>query len=609
MSEVTPVEVRAVRAVVVAGGALVLAKAVCWSALHATGASLPSGWALLFAARDEAAMLTILLGCLWAVSLLRLRPAAVPVTWVAHATALVTLLLAATCVARGALLRWELLAFLDWEVMRASITSFALGPLGLGLAAALIAYLVVAAKLPVGWLRGTGRQAAFAAVLGIYTMAGTIVPQGSVARDLTWAPLVTFLRPAPLATSWGSSAYVPPSCPVDLQGVPAARYGNVIARSRAMRLNVVVFFWESVRAGNLSLYGYQRPTTPFLDSVASRSLVLDAFYAHDPRTIRALTSFLLGVYPETTWEAVSWKHADVPGPDLASRFRDAGYATLLVYNSSLKFDNQGAFLEHRGFDSIVAPEEEATPDDRLIVPKLASFLDERSPEGRPFFAVLWGIWSHHPYRLPEGEARAFDERGDLDRYDNTIAANDRLAREVVQALAARSLEERTVVVVVGDHGEALGEHHGDQGGHGNYLYEESLRVPLVFLHPTLFSGLGRDARPFQTKDLGASLLELAGVPAEIGQSRSIFREYGRYPLFFNNRFGHHWVGVRDGGWKLVIDRSDESGEARSLFALGADPDERVNRVKEEPGRAAALEMLLRQWYLWNEKQAAQRVGP
>ncbi len=598
----------AARAVVVVGAALLLSKVVCWVAMSARGSRLPEGWARAFALRDEAAMVAILIGCLWLTSGVRWRHATLPIVLAAHATAMVSLVLAAACVLRGALLRWELLAFVQWRQLGESITSVLAGTPGIALAAGLVTYVLAATKIPVSRIGGRGRMGALAVICALYGMAGTLAPPSPGARELTWAPLITFLRPAPLSTVWGSSAFVAPACPVDLEGARMARYEPVLTAARSKGpLNVLVFFWESVRAQNLSLYGYKRPTTPFLDSAASRSLVFDGLYAHDPRTIRALTSFLLGVYPETTWEAVSWHHPDVAGPDLAGRFRHAGWATALVYNSSLKFDNQGPFLRHRGFDTILAPEEGATPDDRTIVRQFASFLDGLTPSSKPFFGVLWGIWSHHPYRLPEGEPRPFGEESALDRYDNAIAANDRLTREVMVLLAARNLQDRTVVVVMGDHGEAFGEHHGDAGGHGNYLYEESLRVPLVFLHPTLFEGLPRDGRLFQTKDLGASLLDLAGLPPTLGQSRSVFRSYQRHPVFFNNRFGHHWVGVRDGDWKLVVDRDDESGATRSLFALDQDPSERVNLIQQEPARASALEVQLRQWYLWNEQQASQRM--
>jgi arylsulfatase A-like enzyme len=601
-------DARAARAVVVVAAALLLSKVICWAAMAARGNRLPSGWTRAFAAGDEAAMIATMIGCLWVASLVRWRHANVPVVLAAHATAVVSLVLASACVVRGALLRWELLAFVEWKQLGASIASVLAGAPGIALSVGLFAYVVAATKLPVSRIGGRGRKGALAVACALYAIAGTLLAPGPGPRELTWAPLITFLRPAPLSTAWGSSAFVAPACPVDLSGPRLGNYEPVLAAARSQSpLNVLVFFWESVRAQNLSLYGYKRPTTPFLESVASRSLVFDGLYAHDPRTIRALTSFLLGVYPETTWEAVSWHHPNAPGPDLAGRFRDAGWTTLLVYNSSLKFDNQGEFLRHRGFDTILAPEEGATPDDRTIVPKLASFLDGLTPSSRPFFGVLWGLWSHHPYRLPEGEPRPFDEATALDRYDNAIVANDRLTREVVGLLTERNLQDRTVIVVIGDHGEAFGEHHGDAGGHGNYLYEESLRVPLVFLHPTLFEGLPRDGRLFQTKDLGASLLELAGLSPSLAQSRSVFRSYQRHPVFFNNRFGHHWVGVRDGDWKLVVDRDDESGATRSLFALDRDADERVNRIQQEPARASALEVQLRQWYLWNEQQASQRM--
>lgn len=600
----------AVRSVVVAGVALVAAKVVCWTVLSAAGAAWPHGWELVFALRDEAALVAVLCGSLWLATRSRIAAVQAPVAALAHACSFASGLLAATCVARGALIRWDLLSFLEWRVLRASVLAVVLSPVGGGLALAIALYVLLACKLPVAWLQRSRAWNIVAATCAVYALLGTIAPKASSARELTWAPLVSFLRRPPLTNAWTATGFVSAKCPIDVDGEASSRYARTLeaAKGRAP-LSVVVFFWESVRVGNLSLYGYGRPTTPYLDSLASRSLVFDAFYAHDPRTIKSLTSFMLGMYPETTWEALSWHHADAPGPDLASRFRDAGWATLLVYNSSLKFDNQGAFLQHRGFDAVVAPPEESPlADDRAMLPALDRFLEQRAKGDKPFFAVLWGTRSHHPYELPSDELRPFAENTSIDRYDNTIAANDRLTRGIVQLLAGRGLEERTVVVVVGDHGEAFGEHHNDRGGHGNYLYEESVHVPLVFVHPTLFRDLPRDARPFQMKDLGASLCELTGLPRELGHSRSVFRDYVGYPVFFNNRFGKHIVGVRDGDWKLVVDLSDEVQVTRALYSLSADPGETVNRTQQELARTMHLEMLLRGWYQWNEKTAAARMG-
>jgi arylsulfatase A-like enzyme len=153
-------------------------------------------------------------------------------------------------------------------------------------------------------------------------------------------------------------------------------------------------------------------------------------------------------------------------------------------------------------------------------------------------------------------------------------------------------------VVVGDHGEVFGEHRHDSFGHGQYLYEESVHVPFALLHPSLFDGLPPEPRPFQLKDVGPTILDLAGLDPRMNLGRSALRGYrDDQPVFLNNCFSGQRLGLRDGRWKLQLDLAVDGHE---LYDLEADPEERVDRSAAEPARVAAMQARIESWYVWHQ---------
>jgi Flp pilus assembly protein TadD len=195
----------------------------------------------------------------------------------------------------------------------------------------------------------------------------------------------------------------------------------------------------------------------------------------------------------------------------------------------------------------------------------------RETGNRPFFAWVHFYDPHAPYAPPQPYAQT---------YDGEIAYVDSQVRRLLAAID----RSRTIVAVIGDHGEGLGEH--GEATHGLLLYESTLRVPLIIAAPSLLPRVVRE--PISTADLAPTLAALAGAPMNVVRldgrdlsrdllgkrepaPRDIYAET-QYPLTFG------WsdlTSFRRDGKKLI------SGERDELFDLDRDPHETKNTLEAD----------------------------
>ncbi|HEY8923518.1 MAG TPA: sulfatase-like hydrolase/transferase, partial [Polyangia bacterium] len=229
-------------------------------------------------------------------------------------------------------------------------------------------------------------------------------------------------------------------------------------------------------------------------------------------------------------------------------------------------------------------------DELSTVRKLLAFVDGL-PADRPFFAVYSPIAGHHPYHAPGDGPRPFAERTPADAYANDLFVSDAAFGELRAGLQRRGLDERTLYVIVGDHGEAFFEHDGNFA-HAMFLYEENVRVPFVMAAPGAWRGVRRAPQLASLIDVAPTLLDLLGLlgpetSAEAGRDgdragHSLLDPRPRLVRFFTDQ-GLTMSALRDGRWKLIAEQP--SGRAH-LFDLATDPGERRDLAAAEPERAA-----------------------
>ena len=385
----------------------------------------------------------------------------------------------------------------------------------------------------------------------------------------------------------------------------------------ASGMSLLVVTLDTTRADAVGLYGGPGDVTPNLDALGRDGIVFEECYTPVPLTLPAHASLFTGRDPIAHLVRNNGTYV-LGGSErtLAELFRDRGFRTAAVVAS---FTVASKFGLDRGFetydedfesDSAFLNFQTEIAADR-VADKFVAWLD-RKPDG-PFFAWVHFYDPHFPYRahpeLPGPAASSWD------LYLGEVRFMDHHLGRLVEALRARGLDDGTVIVVAGDHGEAFGEH--GEYGHGIFCYEESLRVPLVFHSPRLFPVARTVAARASLIDVMPTALDLFGLEAPAAvQGRSLRAALEgrplepRDPLYFESLFGaeeNNWApltGLIAGGLKYVSLPEPE------LYDLGKDRRESLNLAAERPGEARAMDRRLGEFVRRNASTLeAERRAP
>jgi arylsulfatase A-like enzyme len=219
---------------------------------------------------------------------------------------------------------------------------------------------------------------------------------------------------------------------------------------------------------------------------------------------------------------------------------------------------------------------------------MLEWIDEQD-RARPFFLLYMPIAGHHPYAT--ARPGPFAGEGDLVAYKNALREADAALAALLGGLTSRGLAGNTTIAIVGDHGEAFGQHPGNYG-HTLFVYDENVRVPLIVTVPGRTAAGVRARQIGSVLDVAPTLLDLAGVPAPGGyQGASLLRPPGRLTFFFTD-YALGWAGLRDGCWKYLLEI--DAGRSK-LFDVCADPAEAHDRARESSLRVLEYERRVLAW--------------
>jgi arylsulfatase len=425
---------------------------------------------------------------------------------------------------------------------------------------------------------------------------------------------------------------------------------------------------DTLRADHLGTYGYPVETSPFLDALAERSVVFERAYAAIATTAPSHATMFTSLYPI---QHRVLKNGLVLGGGyltLAELLEEAGFATGGFASTRSHFGVGGL---DRGFETFEEPrrqEREGLPyrDARATTDAALRWLEDFDARDR-FFLWIHLFDVHQPHRPPEPHLRAVSPQGAAERqslarflheehqipggdpqggagvfrrgdegmlkfhtgYDGEIHFVDAELRRLFDAFRRLGLASRALWIITSDHGEGLGNH--DYKHHGKHIYEEQVRIPLLFfseepwivprrvdalvehvdLLPTVASLVGRgDALaaqepPFQ----GRSLVPLlTGEPSSAFPERLVFvqrRSYEeadrRSPLVALDFERDSKFAVVERRWKY-IHRTVGSDE---LYDLRADPYETRNLVGRHPELAERMKAAL----LARARRLSEKAGP
>jgi arylsulfatase A-like enzyme/uncharacterized protein HemY len=276
------------------------------------------------------------------------------------------------------------------------------------------------------------------------------------------------------------------------------------------RPNVLLITLDTVRADRMGFLGSTRGLTPQLDAFARGSVVFTRAYAQAPVTTVSHATILSGTYPP--FHRVTDFGAPLPAgvPYLPELLERAGYRTA-AFVGSVVLDPQAGTAPgfDRGFGVYDAGFRLRQPgDDRYhtverrgdeVIARAQRWIKTVSVD--PWFAWVHLFDAHDPYDPPADLKPRFA----ASPYDGEIASVDRLAGGLLQSIDANAL-----VVVVADHGEALGDHGEDT--HGVFLYDATVHVPLVVRLPGRRSAGTRVGARVRLADIAPTIVEAVGLP-------------------------------------------------------------------------------------------------
>jgi arylsulfatase A-like enzyme len=382
---------------------------------------------------------------------------------------------------------------------------------------------------------------------------------------------------------------------------------EIEALSQRDDLNLLFIVVDTLRSDHLGHYGFHRDTSPFLDGLAENGAVFLDHFAQSSWTKSSMASLWTGLYP--VHSGVTRALDGIPEEAImpAEVLQDSGFVTAGIWRNGWVAPNFGfgqGFEEYHNPGINQAPrslgattrEGSVIGSDLDVVYAAIEFLQVQR---RQRFFLYLHMMDVHQY-VSDQHSAIFGSRYE-DSYDNAIRWTDSLLSLLVGKLDEFDLRDRTLIVLVSDHGEGFGEHGGE--GHARTLYGEVTRTP--FLIPFRLPEPIRVTEPSSNVDVWPTIFDLLGLaPAgEQGDGSSLLPELlgdnARFRSFETPIFLHHdrtWgqvnsperdlVAVREGDHKLI--RAKDSEGVGKLYDLSRDPAEEHDRATEEPEIAQRL---------------------
>lgn len=276
--------------------------------------------------------------------------------------------------------------------------------------------------------------------------------------------------------------------------------------------NIFLITIDTLRADHVHCYGYNQIQTPALDDLAKTGIRFTRAFTPSPLTNSSHTSILTGLLPSVHGVTDFGIPLDESHATMAELLRAKGYHTAAFIGAIILDSKTLAPGLDRGFDfydNFPSNVQSKTHWDQLerrgeVVVKHAEAWLTTHPAG-PRFVWVHLYDPHDPYEPPAPYSETYKDRP----YDGEIAYTDSALANFVAYLKAHAFYDNSLIVVVGDHGEGLGEHNEDT--HGIFLYDSTTHVPLILKLP-----VGKNAgkvidEQVGTLDILPTVLEYAGI--------------------------------------------------------------------------------------------------
>lgn len=388
---------------------------------------------------------------------------------------------------------------------------------------------------------------------------------------------------------------------------PAGSLEDVAKLADRDDLNVIFILIDTLRSDRLSSYGYERATSPYLDYFAATGLRFSEHRSQSSWTKTSMASLWTGLYPQRTG-VLTHKDTIADGARLpAEIFQEAGFKTVGIWRNGWVAPNFGF---NQGFDYYLTPKARLAPSALRRKP-IAGRIDGtdidaiyagieflRANQDNRFFLYMH-LMDVHQYISTEQTALFGSSYSDA--YDNSIRWTDEQLGEFMRQMYGLGLQDRTMVVIASDHGEAFGEHGSE--GHARDVHYEVVATPFIISFPFKLAPGLVVSQPTENVDVFPTLFDLVGLESgqeSDGKSRAGWLIGSRTADPVVTGFAHldrSWgqpsqpqktiLGVREDSYRLIHDVNDP--EQDRLFDLSSDLGEFTNLASELPETLAKLQ--------------------
>ncbi len=380
-----------------------------------------------------------------------------------------------------------------------------------------------------------------------------------------------------------------------------AKLGELLESGQAAGFNVLLVVLDTTRVDRLGCYGYERAQTPAIDGLVMRGVRFDDAVTSVPITLPSHATMFTGLHPPRHGVRDNGTHQLASEQvTLAETLKARGYDTAAFIGAFVLDRRYGL---DQGFDvydfepseawDASEPAETSERPASAVTQATIRWLRSRQQSGAsaPFFAWVHYFDPHLPYKSPLQDWPEFAGRP----YEAEIAFVDMHLERLLAELDKHNLRDRTLIVLVSDHGEGLGEH--GEPTHGWLLYGATMRVAFILSCPALFDGAYRvDDRVVGLVDLRPTVEDLLGVsPITPGDGDSLLRDEAspdravyietRLP-FYRARWSPLY-GLRRHGDKYILAPEPE------WYDLRKDPGELKNLCASSPPDLGLLREQLR----------------
>ncbi len=474
--------------------------------------------------------------------------------------------------------------------------------IGLFLTFALLPWDRISSRLPLSNHHNLKRVTiAFIVILLIFLEAGVMSPlTGAVSTSITQVPFFELVK-----------SFFPEKVKPDLINIkPEERTDAPIvleATPAFNRMNVVLIIFESLSYKYCDVYNPKWGVTPFLKDLSKKSLTVETLYSVVPHTTKALIPIIAGIYPYLQPDVYEAIPGILPPKSLPYLLKEFGYRTAF-FQTANNYEERPSVVANLGYDDYFGLFE--LPDEgfanvnyfgkeEMMMLKPSLEWIEAEPD-KPFFLTYLTLSSHHEYgfppSFPEKDYKVGKEN--QNRYLNAVKYTDYFLSQLFEEFRKRELLGKTVFIILGDHGEAFGEHGRE--GHNFTLWEEGMRVaglvhaPAIIKQPGIIKGIR------STLDVPPTVCDLLGLKVKDGNfiGESFLKPVDeKRKLYFSGWSKNICLGMREGRYKFIFTKTNPFPEIYDNYNDPVDGENLFRLSKFEKTELESRRQELERWAL------------